>query len=517
MSVVGRKQIAITSPKAPAEVVARAIPDRPAANGRATPFRMPRVQSPRFPDRTVDIRDHGATAGGVSDCTVAINQAIDACAQAGGGRILIPSGQWLTGPIHLKSNVALHLEEDAVLVFSDDPLKYLPPVFVRWGGQECFNFSPLIYAFNCRNIAITGGGQLIGRGEAWWKWQANEARSHKRLHQMVLKNVSVNERRFGTEKYPLRPQFIHLVNCTQVLLEGFAIPESGPHVSIHLAYCRDTTVRKVDIHTPQGPDNDGIVIDSCRNLLVEDCQLLTNGACIALKSGLNEDAWRVDKPTQNVVIRSVRVTGGDSGVLIGSEISAGLRNLLVESCSLEGVQAGIRILSARGRGGVVEYVYFRGITMDRISAEAILMTADTPAYPATLGKVSTFRHIHFEDVKCAAAGKAVRIVGLPDRHFQDIRLKNVHITADEGLQCSAGSRIDLVDVSILPRHGPVFSVKDSQEILIHGLNNTHSDNIFLDVRGRQTRNIRLRGEASEQVRPTIVLGIDVPRDALVHE
>lgn len=515
MSVVGRKQILAAQPDRRAGLVMRSIPDAPAGEP-TVPFRMPRVVVPTFGDRVVDIRDFGAKTGPAADCTAPIGKAIEACAQGGGGTVRVPAGNWRTGPIHLRSNIALQLDEGAVLTFIDEPLRYLPPVFVRWGGQECLNFSPLIYAFNCRNVAIMGRGTIAGRGASWWSWQPAEQRSHKRLYQMVLNDVPVNERRFGTEKHPLRPQLIHLVNCSQVLLEDFSISEGGPHSNIHLAYCRSATIRRVRINAPEGPDSDGIVIDSSRNAIVEDCELISGADCISLKSGLNEDGWRVGKPAQCVIIRRVRALGGNSAVTIGSETSGGMRNLLIEQCDFERVGCGIRLVSARGRGGVVEHVFFRSITMRRITGDAIQMMAEASTMQSSGGQVPTFRHIHLQDIDCEQARTAVRIAGLPDRHFQDIRLKNVHIVADEGLSCSAGSHIDLVNVSILPRFGPVFSVKDSQEVLIHGLNNP-TENVFLDVRGRQTRNIRLRGEASEQIRPTIVLGIDVPRDALVHE
>src|SRR5438552_586588 len=187
------------------------------------PFRMPRLRTPTFPSRSVDIRDYGAIGDGKSDCTQAIADAIAACAKAGGGRVTIPPGQWFTGAIHLKSNINLHLERGATVRFSTDSGDYLPPVFVRWGGQECYNYSPLIYARNCDNIAITGGGVLMGQGTPWWPWHKRQQQVRAKLTQMVLAGVPVKDRRFGSIDEPLRPQFISPINCTNVLLEDFHI------------------------------------------------------------------------------------------------------------------------------------------------------------------------------------------------------------------------------------------------------------------------------------------------------
>src|SRR5205085_2469238 len=157
--------------------------------------------------------------------------------QVGGGRVLIPPGKWLTGPIHLKSNIDLHVADGAVVSFLTDPEKYLPPVFVRWQGQECYNYSPLIYARDCDNIAITGRGVLLGQGKSWWSWEKRQQKSCNRLYQMVLKGVPVGERQCASEDLPLRPQFILPINCTNVLMEDFTIGEGGPFWTIHLAYC----------------------------------------------------------------------------------------------------------------------------------------------------------------------------------------------------------------------------------------------------------------------------------------
>lgn len=497
-------------PSGPVMRQLRLAPQEPAA----APFKMQRFRAPRFPDRVFDIRDHGAVPQ--ADCSAAIAAAIAMCAHSGGGRVLIPAGLWLTGPIHLQSNVELHLADGAQVRFSPEPERYLPAVFVRWGGFECFNYSPLIYAHDCSNIAITGRGQLLGGGPSWWGWAKSEARSHARLYEMAVGDVPVARRVMG-ESLPMRPQMIAPINCTNVLLEGFTVAEGGPLWTVHVAYCRNVIVRGLTINAPDGPNNDGIVIDSSRNVIVEDCTLHTHEDCVSLKSGMNEDGWRVGRPTENVIIRRIRASRGMGGFAIGSDMSGGVRNVRVHDCHFDGVSAGIRFKAARGRGGVVENVRIDNIVMDCIPGDAIQLTSEYESFARPDGRAPVFRDIHIRNVRCAQSHTAARMIGLADSALQNITLQDVTIAADEGLYCFAGNGIQLLDVRITPASGPVFSMKDTQRVVIDGLNPTATSSTFLDLRGRQTRNIRLRGEASNHARPAIVLGIDVPHDALVHE
>jgi hypothetical protein len=273
----------------------------------------------------------------------------------------------------------------------------------------------------------------------------------------------------------------------------------------------------VRVIAPDGPNNDGIIVDSSSNVLVEDCDLHTHDDCIALKSGLNEEGQRLGRPTENVVVRRIRATAGHGGITIGSDMSGGVRNVFVHDCHYDGPTAGIRMKAARGRGGVVENVVVQDITMGRIPGDAIQLTTEFPSFVLSAGQPPTFRNIHIRNVRCEHADTAGRMIGLADNALRDIRLENVNIGCDEGLYCACASEIRLVNVRITPARGPVLALKDSQDVLIHGLHNNNGASVFLDLRGRQTRNIRLEGEANDHARPAIVLGVDVPRDALVHE
>ena len=205
------------------------------------PFPMKQLQRPVFPDRVVDIRDHGAVEGGAVKNTAAFAAAIAACAEPGGGRVLVPAGKWLTGPIHLRSRIDLHLAEGAEIVFSDVFTDYLPVVLVRGGGIEFYNYSPLVYARDCENVAITGPGKLNGNAAAWWPWKTKET---KEIFQLERRGVPVEQRIYGTEEAAIRPSFVVFFNCRNVLMEGFTIG-SGPNWTIHPIYCRNTTIRSV--------------------------------------------------------------------------------------------------------------------------------------------------------------------------------------------------------------------------------------------------------------------------------
>ena len=317
---------------------------------------LARIKEPTFPDRDFDARRYGS-----------INEAITACASAGGGRVVVPSGEFTTGALRLKSRVNLHLSDGAVIKFSTDPKAYLPAVFTRFEGTELMNYSPFIYAFEEQDIAITGTGVLDGQADAthWWDWTRSQAASRRRLIEFGAAGTPVAERVFGEGSF-MRPNFIQPYRCRNVFIEGVTIRNS-PMWEIHPVLCSNVIVRGVTINS-HGPNNDGCNPESCRDVLIERCSFDTGDDCIALKSGRNNDGRRVGVPVENVIVRDCTMKDGHGGVTIGSEISGGARNIFAERCRMDSPQLdrALRMKTNSVRGGVIERVYMRDVTIGQV-------------------------------------------------------------------------------------------------------------------------------------------------------
>src|SRR5215510_1560281 len=284
------------------------------------PSILGRIEPPRFPKRTLYLNRFGAKSDGRTDCTAAFHAAIDQCSKAGGGRVVVPAGTYLTGPIHLKSDVNLEVSRGATIKFSQNPKDYLPAVFTRWEGVELFNYSPFIYAFEQQNIAITGKGTLDGQSnnEHWWPWNGRaqygwkEGMGQQRpdrnaLFKMAEDGVPVSDRIFGEGHY-LRPQFIQPYRCQNVLIDGVTI-QNSPMWEIHPVLCRNVVVQNVKINS-HGPNNDGCDPESCTDVLIKDCHFSTGDDCIAIKSGRNADGRRLNVPTENIIVQGCQMEDG---------------------------------------------------------------------------------------------------------------------------------------------------------------------------------------------------------------
>lgn len=432
------------------------------------PFAMPAVQPPTFPDRVFDVRAFGATGDGTGMNTQAFRKAVGACHGEGGGIVLIPAGTWQTGPIHLRSNVHLHLEAGAVLKFSRRFADYLPVVFTRWEGIECYNYSPLIYARNCENVAVTGEGTLDGQGEAWWHWKKLQQEAAKTLYDAESDGVPVEARVYGTEEAALRPQFLQAVQCSNVLVEGVTFV-SGPMWTVHPVYCENVLIRGITVNST-GPNTDGLNPDSCRNVLVENCSFSTGDDCVAINSGMNEDGWRVGRPCENIVIRNCHMSEGHGAVAIGSGMSGGVRDVYVHDCHFTGSDQGIRLKSMRGRGGVVENVHFENIRMANLRREAIVLNMfyGSSTAASRSDAAPAFRNIHVKNVTCEGAGVAVLLRGLPEQPIDGVILEDLHLNAVEGIRCQHVDDLTLNNVSGIVEKEPILSCSD-----VRGLNVTN--------------------------------------------
>jgi polygalacturonase len=398
------------------------------------PFAMPQPARPKIPAHVFDIREFGAVADGVTKATRAFQDAIAKASTVGGGTVLVPPGKWLTGPIHLQSNINLHVSKGAELLFSQDFDDYLPPVLTRWEGQEMYGYSPLIYARDCENIAITGSGKLDGQGAAWWPWKKTQKESAEKLYELASSGVPTEKRVFASPG-GLRPSFIQTVGCKNVLIEGVTLT-SGPFWTIHPIYSENVIVRRVRVETT-GPNNDGCDPDSSKNVLIEDSFFSTGDDCVVIKSGLNEDGWRVGKASENIVVRRLHGEAGHGGVVVGSEMSGSVRNVWVTDSEFVGTDRGLRIKSLRGRGGTIENVFYENVRHRDIRLMVVELTsfyATSTLKPKT-DTPPTIRRIFVKNITAQGAKQAIDIVGLHEIPIRDVSFENVSIVADEGLRC----------------------------------------------------------------------------------
>ncbi|HVU17369.1 MAG TPA: glycoside hydrolase family 88 protein [Candidatus Didemnitutus sp.] len=431
----------------------------PSATVRVTgwsslPALLARIHAPEFPARDFPITDFGAKPG--VDATEAVRTAIEACAKAGGGRVIVPAGEWLTGAVRLRSHVNLHLDKGATLKFSTDPAAY-PNVYTRWEGVECMNYSALIYAFEETDVAVTGEGTLDGQASDanWWGWTkrgtARDRADRDHLNEMGEKGVPVAERVFGAGHY-LRPNFIQSYRCRNVLIEGVHIVRS-PMWEIHPTLSTNVIVRDVHIDS-RGPNNDGCDPESAQDVLIDHCVFVTGDDCIAIKSGRNNDGRRVNVPTENVIVRGCLMSDGHGGVSIGSEVAGDVRNVFTEDCTMDSpeLDRALRIKSNARRGGVVENVFFRNVKVGRVT-EAVV-TVDLLYEEGARGDhPPVVRNVQLDHVTSTSSPRVLWIAGFPAATIDNIQLTDCTFSGVTATDLVSGAgHIGFDHVTITPEH-----------------------------------------------------------------
>ena len=323
------------------------------------PAILRRIQPPTFSNREFNVLKFGAVGDGTNDCSQALADAISACHRAGGGQVVVPPGIFLSGAIHLLSNVNLHLAKGATIRFSTDPKKFLPVVFSR-DVSEMMNYSPFVYAFEQENIAVTGEGTLDGQASksVWPDWVKQAGASAAKLTEMGDQELPVAQRVMGEGNF-IRPNFVEPVRCMNVLIEGVRVVDS-PMWVLHPLYCTNVTVRGVTV-VSHGKNNDGCDPDSCTDVLIRDCVFDTGDDCIAVKAGRDHDGRRVNIPSENVVIQNCRFKDGHGGVTLGSETAGGIRNVFAENCEFDSpdLDQALRFKTNPARGGFIERIFIR--------------------------------------------------------------------------------------------------------------------------------------------------------------
>ncbi len=422
------------------------------------------IQKPVFNNKQYIITNYGAEAGGIKICTESINQAIRECSDNGGGSVIIPDSIYLTGPIHLKSNVNLHLEKGAILKFSTVSTNYLPLLLTRWEGVDCYNYSPLIYAYQQKTMAITGEGILDGQSDNkhWWPWKGkpafgwkagmkNQSNPEGRVRLMEYNNneTPVEQRKFGEDHY-LRPPFIQFYQCQNILIEDVTIINS-PFWIIHPLLCENITIRGILVNSI-GPNNDGCDPESSKNILIENCRFNMGDDCIAIKSGRNNDGRKWNIPSENIVIRNCEMKEGHGGVVIGSEISGGCRNVFVYDCKMNSphLDRAIRIKTNAERGVTIENLYVKNIEIGEVK-EAVLKInciyetkSEKGDYPPLV------RNVYLENITSQRSKYPIYLIGLKSvESIKDIFLTNVtFIGAKKDCRISGVTNLVLENVYI---------------------------------------------------------------------
>ena len=509
---------------------------------------LPTVQAPVFKKSGFNIIQYGAKADGITLNTKSINAAIDDCNKKGGGVVTIPKGLWLTGPIVLKSNVNLHLDKNAVLQFTSDFDQY-PLVEGNWEGlPQMRNQSP-ISASNATNIAITGYGIIDGAGDAWrmvkkdkltetqWKkWVAGGGvlsedkktwyPSEKSVKGSQLQNPGV----FSADKTPeffesvkdfLRPNLLVFAKCKKVLLEGVTF-QNSPAWCLHPLMCEDLTVRNVYAKNPWYAQNgDGIDVESCKNVLIENSSFDVGDDGICIKSGRDEEGRKRGMPTENMIVRNCTVYHAHGGFVIGSEMSGGARNLHVYDCTFIGTDIGLRFKTTRGRGGVVEKIYVNNIVMKDIAGQAILfdmyyaaqdpvpLTGEKREAPKVEFKTvneSTpqFKDFYVNNIVCNGAEKAIFIRGLPEMHVKNVVLENMVLQANKGIDIQEATGIQLRNIKVISAEtNPVVDIVNSDDILFDKLSYKAGSDLLFRVGGDRTKEIKIQNTDATKAKQRI--------------
>lgn len=480
------------------------------------PFDMPKVQQPVFPDYEVNIVNFGAKGDGLSMNTDAINNAIKDVNKRGGGKVIIPEGLWLTGPIELLSNVNLYTERNALVLFTGDFDAY-PIIPTSFEGLETRRCQSPISARNAENIAITGHGIFDGNGDRWrpvkkekltanqWKklvksggvldaqeriWYPTEG-SLKGA--MACTNFNVPEGINTDEEWNeirawLRPVLLSIVKSKKVLLEGVTFKNS-PSWCLHPLSCEDITINKVQVFNPWYSQNgDALDLESCKNALIINCVFDAGDDAICIKSGKDEDGRRRGEPCQNVIVKNNTVLHGHGGFVVGSEMSGGVKNIFVENCTFLGTDVGLRFKSTRGRGGIVENIYINNINMINIPNEPLLfdlfyggkgageeseddlLNRMKTAIPPVTEETPSFRNIHISNIVCRGSGRAMFFNGLPEMPISNVTVKNVIMTeATDGVVISQVDGVTLENVYVESAKGDnILNAKSAKGLKVNG-------------------------------------------------
>lgn len=499
------------------------------------PFDMPVLSTPSFPKNEVMITDFGGVGDGICLNTAAFEKAISHLSKKGGGRLVIPAGVWFTGPIELKSNINLHLEDRAIILFSPDKDLY-PLVETSFEGLDTRRCQSPISGRNLENIAITGSGAIDGNGHYWrplkrqkvsegvWKTAISRGGAFKRddywmpsaayLHGDTISDMNVPRDLKTEEEWQflrdfLRPVMVSLISCKNVYLQG-VIFQNSPAWNLHPLMCEGIIMDGIQVRNPSYAQNgDGLDLESCRNTIIVNSTFDVGDDGICIKSGKDEDGRNRDFPCENVIVDNCTVFKGHGGFVVGSEMSGGVKNVSVSNCQFLGTDVGLRFKSRRGRGGVVENIYISNISMFDIATEPILFNlyyggksavetleegeviVQQEVLPPVDETTPTFRNIYIRNVACSNARRAMYFYGLPEHNIENINIENVTVHSKIGAELMESKGITLKNVRIYAQEGPALYLRNVKNVTVEGLEANAAVETIFEVAGEKTENVQI--------------------------
>jgi len=530
-----------------------------AQQAKPWPATLPVVKMPVFKNDSLNIVQFGAVNDGITLNTKSINSAISECSTKGGGVVVIPRGYWLTGPIEMKSNVNLHLQTDAILSFTRDLNEY-KLVETNWEGLGAVRNQSPVSGTNLENIAITGSGIIDGNGDAWrmvkkdkltesqWKklvasggalsadkktWYPSEG-SLKGAGSKGAGVISDGKtaKDFEEIKDYLRPNLLVLTKCKKVLLDGVTF-QNSPAWNLHPLMCEDLTVRNVNVKNPWYAQNgDGIDIESCKNVLIENSIFDVGDDGICIKSGRDEQGRKRGMPTENLIVRNCKVYHAHGGFVIGSEMSGGAKNLFVYDCTFIGTDIGLRFKTTRGRGGVVEDVFIKNINMKDIPGEAILFdmyyAAQDPvalagekrdAPKAVLLPVTAetpqFKNFYISNVVADGAEKAIFVRGLPEMSINNLFFENMTIQARQGMQIEEAKDLSFKNINIVTKESkPLINILNSSSLTFDAIKFNESPELLFNINGAKSTKINVVNTKTDGAKLVAEFNQDANKKAL---
>ncbi|QSW88691.1 glycoside hydrolase family 28 protein [Flavobacterium endoglycinae] len=516
-------------------------------------FRMPKVNEPVIPANTVNLKDFGAVNGGYVLNTKVFADAIEALSKKGGGKLIIPPGIWLTGPIILKSNIELHAETGALIKFSTDKTLY-PIIETSFEGLNTWRCISPIYGKNLENVAFTGNGVWDGSGEAWrqvkkskltdeqWKkfvasggvlnekkdsWYPSEQylKGAKGADQNVRPDLKTKEDFEAIHDF-LRPVLVSIQNSKRVLFDG-PVFQNSPAWNIHPLLIEDLIVRNVTVRNPWFSQNgDGLDVESCKNVVIENSSFDVGDDAICIKSGKDKDGRDRGVPCENIIVKNNVVYHGHGGVTVGSEMSGGVKNLHVSNCTFMGTDVGLRFKSTRGRGGVVENIFISDVFMTDIPSQAISFdlyyggksiaetlaeggnTKTTKLVPVN-EETPQFKNISIKNITIRGAQQAVFLQGLPEMNLENIEITNLIAKADKGFSIIDANGIKISNLKLDIAAKNAFEIYNAQNLSLTNVEFNPTSSSALTIDGGASKNINLSGLSK-----TTTIGKDVPKKAV---